>query len=58
MSEERQVDWGQSTFKNGGDDKPRNLRNLKFYECMTFSAHPEVGVSSKRATKSHIALSS
>ncbi|KAJ7769206.1 P-loop containing nucleoside triphosphate hydrolase protein [Mycena maculata] len=39
-------------------DKPRNLRNLKFYECMTFSAHPEVGVSSKRATKSHIVLSS
>ncbi|KAJ7746157.1 hypothetical protein DFH07DRAFT_963029 [Mycena maculata] len=39
-------------------DKPRNLQNLKFYECMTFSAHPEVGVSSKRATQSHIALSS
>ncbi|KAJ7785317.1 hypothetical protein DFH07DRAFT_948399 [Mycena maculata] len=39
-------------------DKPRNLRNLKFYECMPFCAHPVVGVSSKHATKSHIALSS
>ncbi|KAJ7775672.1 hypothetical protein DFH07DRAFT_952065 [Mycena maculata] len=46
------------THSASSGDKPRNLQNLKFYECMTFSAHPEVGVSSKRATQSHIALSS